>query len=439
MAKRCAIIGAGPAGCTAAYELQKSGFDVQIFEANAQVGGRTQTWREQNLNHDSGAGFFTNFYPNLESYIDELELHDEIITLSRNNGLVQNGKAAFLQLGSLQSFLKFPYASIRSKISMLRETLSMTLKHRHDHLYDCEKLAEYDEESVATYIRKRCNDEVYHAFIRPGIEPFWYFSCEEVSQSLLLALQSKAADAKFYTFAKGMDTFCRSVTKDMQVHTNTAIEDIAYQDNEFILQTKAESFRSDFLVIASTASVAARICKNLNNDILPEEQRRFLSEQRYTPNIHAAYLAAKDECPAQASSLCPSGPGQHQIAAIGFGSLKGQNSDESLQGKELVAVFLSGEQSQTLLDKSEAELYTTMWQEARKFYPALPKEVTPFKLIKRAEAIPNHSVGRYKKAKEFWQGQKAPLVFAGDYLSTATVDGAIWSGKKAAGKISEVL
>ena len=76
MAKRCAIIGAGPAGCTAAYELQKSGFDVQIFEANAQVGGRTQTWREQNLNHDSGAGFFTNFYPNLETYIDELELHD---------------------------------------------------------------------------------------------------------------------------------------------------------------------------------------------------------------------------------------------------------------------------------------------------------------------------------------------------------------------------
>ncbi|MDP7040396.1 MAG: FAD-dependent oxidoreductase, partial [Myxococcota bacterium] len=72
MAKRCAIIGAGPAGCAAAYELQKAGFDVTLFEASAQVGGRTQTWREQNLTHDSGAGFFTNFYPNLKTYIDEL-------------------------------------------------------------------------------------------------------------------------------------------------------------------------------------------------------------------------------------------------------------------------------------------------------------------------------------------------------------------------------
>ena len=256
---------------------------------------------------------------------------------------------------------------------MLRETLAMTLKHRHDHLYDCETLAEYDDDSIAAYIRKRCNDEVYHAFIRPGIEPFWYFSCEEVSQSLLLALQSKAADAKFYTFAKGMDTFCRSVTKDMQVHTNTAIEDIAYQDNEFILQTKVESFRSDFLVIASTASVATKITTNLEKDILPEGQRMFLSEQRYTPNIHAAYLALRQDCPQQPSSLCPSGPGQHHIAAIGFGSLKGQNSHESLQGKELVAVFLSGEQSRALLDKSEAELYTPCGKKRAAFTPLSPK------------------------------------------------------------------
>jgi len=40
MAKRCAIIGAGPAGCTAAYELQKVGFDMELFEAAPQIGGR---------------------------------------------------------------------------------------------------------------------------------------------------------------------------------------------------------------------------------------------------------------------------------------------------------------------------------------------------------------------------------------------------------------
>lgn len=41
--KRVAVIGAGPAGITAAYELAKSGVEVEVFEASPQVGGLAKT------------------------------------------------------------------------------------------------------------------------------------------------------------------------------------------------------------------------------------------------------------------------------------------------------------------------------------------------------------------------------------------------------------
>jgi len=40
---RIAVIGAGPAGLTAAYQLCKQGFSVELFEASDAVGGMAKT------------------------------------------------------------------------------------------------------------------------------------------------------------------------------------------------------------------------------------------------------------------------------------------------------------------------------------------------------------------------------------------------------------
>lgn len=41
--KKIAVIGAGPAGITAAYELAKAGYEVEVFEASDRVGGMAKT------------------------------------------------------------------------------------------------------------------------------------------------------------------------------------------------------------------------------------------------------------------------------------------------------------------------------------------------------------------------------------------------------------
>ncbi|WP_244892101.1 FAD-dependent oxidoreductase [Nocardia beijingensis] len=42
---RVAVIGAGASGLAAAYELQRHGLDVTVYERTARPGGRVRTWR----------------------------------------------------------------------------------------------------------------------------------------------------------------------------------------------------------------------------------------------------------------------------------------------------------------------------------------------------------------------------------------------------------
>ena len=59
--KKIAIIGAGPAGITAAYELAKAGYKVEVFEASPQVGGLSKTLDLWNQKIDLGPHrFFSN-------------------------------------------------------------------------------------------------------------------------------------------------------------------------------------------------------------------------------------------------------------------------------------------------------------------------------------------------------------------------------------------
>ena len=59
--KRIAVIGAGPAGITAAYELAKAGVAVDVYEASPSVGGFSKTIELWNQKVDIGPHrFFSN-------------------------------------------------------------------------------------------------------------------------------------------------------------------------------------------------------------------------------------------------------------------------------------------------------------------------------------------------------------------------------------------
>ncbi|WP_373516119.1 flavin monoamine oxidase family protein [Persicitalea sp.] len=73
--KKIAIVGAGMAGLTAAYELSRMGHEVVIFEASERVGGRAFTARHNDQYHEYGAMRFPKEHDHTRYYATLCGLH----------------------------------------------------------------------------------------------------------------------------------------------------------------------------------------------------------------------------------------------------------------------------------------------------------------------------------------------------------------------------
>ena len=69
MERKVAIVGAGPGGLATAMLLARRGIKVDVYEAKATVGGRTQTWEQDGFRFDLGPTFF--LYPRILTEIFE--------------------------------------------------------------------------------------------------------------------------------------------------------------------------------------------------------------------------------------------------------------------------------------------------------------------------------------------------------------------------------
>jgi protoporphyrinogen/coproporphyrinogen III oxidase len=422
---RAAVIGGGPAGCAAAWALARRGRRVVLYEREAALGGRATSWRRDGAVVDSGAGFFTNFYPTLERLVDETGLRAEVIPITRTTSLTHAGRVAPFTVGSLASFAAFPLVGVSAKLRMAAATAAVAAMHRRLDMSRPETLVDVDDRSVEDDARARVGEEAYQFFVRPGIEPFWYFSCADVSRALSLALQARAATARFYTLRGGMDSVCHALARNAEVRLATSIERIGRAADGLAVGDE----RYDEVVVATPAPAAALMTRDLDTAIA-SELRRFLDDQRYVANVHAAFVVPRRQVPAGMSALFPCGPGAHDVAAVSFNSTKAQGALAA--DREIVSVFIGDAESRRCLGRDDASLYRHAWSLARALLPSLPMNAEPFALVRRRDAIPLHAVGRYRLAAEARARQRGPIVFAGDYLATATVDGALASGLDAA-------
>jgi monoamine oxidase len=119
-ARTIAVVGAGLAGLSAAYELRKRGYDVSIFEASDRTGGRTFTNHNLAIPHvmDRGAELIGSNHPLWLHYADTFHLgfsdvkdyENSPIRLGKAPLSKNEAKILFQQMGDA-----FDFISARSK------------------------------------------------------------------------------------------------------------------------------------------------------------------------------------------------------------------------------------------------------------------------------------------------------------------------------------
>ena len=119
------VIGAGPAGLTAAYQLVKRGLPVTVVEGDAMVGGISRTARREGWRFDIGGHRFFTKVPEVEALWHEILPADQFLLRPRMSRIYYQGKLfdyplraknALRQLGpveALRCVLSYAWARVR--------------------------------------------------------------------------------------------------------------------------------------------------------------------------------------------------------------------------------------------------------------------------------------------------------------------------------------
>src|SRR3954470_6964339 len=92
LARQVVVIGAGPAGLTAAYELGKNDVDVTVLEADDVVGGISRTAERDGWRFDIGGHRFFTKVPQVEALWHEILPDEEFLMRPRMSRIFYNGK-----------------------------------------------------------------------------------------------------------------------------------------------------------------------------------------------------------------------------------------------------------------------------------------------------------------------------------------------------------
>ena len=148
--QKIAVIGAGVAGLTAAYTLQKRGFAVQVFERDETPGGRMRSEQHGEFVIERGAQFIASSYRNMRTLAAELGIANLIEPLSdTRNAVLRGGEFVLTDYEGLGALRKSRDLSLPTKLRLLGLAWPLWQHWQRLDFYHAERSSRLDTESAA--------------------------------------------------------------------------------------------------------------------------------------------------------------------------------------------------------------------------------------------------------------------------------------------------
>ncbi len=166
MRERVAIIGAGPAGLTAAYLLAKQGVPVTVIEADPKlVGGIARTASYKGFHFDIGGHRFFSKSKEVEDLWTELLPHD-LLERPRSSRIYYRGKFFSYPLRAAEALLKL--GIVESALCVLSYLKARLFPVR-------------SPKSVEDWVSNQFGRRLFGIFFKTYTEKVWGMSCKEIS------------------------------------------------------------------------------------------------------------------------------------------------------------------------------------------------------------------------------------------------------------------
>ena len=269
MSKRVAIIGAGPAGLTAAYLLAKGNQEVVVFEKDPQyVGGISRTESYNGYHFDIGGHRFFSKSKEVEDFWTEI-LGDEMLERPRSSRIYYNNH-----------FFSYPLVALEAlrKLGIIESTLCV-LSYLKAKVFPVKNPTNFEE-----WVTNQFGKRLFNIFFKTYTEKVWGIPCNEISADWAaqrikgLSLSSAIFNALFKPNKKAtdkdkviktlIDSFrypkqgpgmmweaCAEKSKAMGVtlHMNCGVQKIEYTGDNWTVQTTCQGNVTGFDYVLSTA------------------------------------------------------------------------------------------------------------------------------------------------------------------------------------------
>jgi protoporphyrinogen oxidase len=234
------IIGAGISGLSLAHYCAKEGLKTLVIEKTERVGGTLHS------NHFEDTGFWVelgahtcyNSYRNLIGIIED----------SAFNKLIPREKVPFKML--VDGHIK----SIPSQLNFLELLISVP------NIFSLKK----EGQSVRSYYSKVLGNKNFEKVLSPALNAVISQDASDFPADMLFKKRLRRKDIiKKFTLTNGVQTITDSISsqKTIEIATGKEVISVNTSNNLFQIITKDSSYESDFLAIATPASVAARFLR----------------------------------------------------------------------------------------------------------------------------------------------------------------------------------
>ncbi len=166
MKTKVAIIGAGPAGLTAAYMLSKNDVDVTVLEADpVYVGGISRTATYKGFHFDIGGHRFFSKSKAVEDFWTEI-LPNDMLVRPRSSRIFYGGKFFAYPLKAFEALIK---------LGVVRSTLCV-LSWLKAKLFPVPNPTNFED-----WVSNQFGKRLFNTFFKSYTEKVWGMSCKDIS------------------------------------------------------------------------------------------------------------------------------------------------------------------------------------------------------------------------------------------------------------------
>jgi protoporphyrinogen/coproporphyrinogen III oxidase len=433
MQVHAAVVGAGPAGLSAALTLAESGARVTVFEAESRAGGLLQTVELDGAHIDTGVQLVSSTHSALFELAQRAGAADVLRRSPGRDALWRKGSAHGITYGSVSSMISSGALPMTLKLKLGARYLPFLGGEARS--LDANDLAAtgglaFDDESIGGWGRRELGNDFVELLAYPLLAAYYGATPEETSAAVYHALARVGMDVQLFAAAGGFGALAHALAATIEARggeilTNRRVGQLEAEADDVVI----DGARFDAAILATPASTAAALLtEGVAADWLRQvEERRtftvaFRLDRAFPADWFGLSFPRATEHGRRIAVLCVQ---RNKLPGL-------------VPGGDAVVIIPAPGAAQQMCEDADDSIEEALLADVDKAVPGISRRVTASRVVRHASGYTVFGPGHLSRIGKFSTDALPPrLALAGDYLVAPSVEGAVRSGARAARRVME--